>query len=200
MKIVPRAQFPRGSWQAEITPDISCFRRRVSSTSNTAHLGRCIYTRPAGERAYNARCSSLAGDSIAGACFRYFQDEITPRSRVCAARALHGIPAALIGNWEIAGIRSRDVSQSEDITVIGHLKLPERKVTFVLARRTFGKTFYVTTCASRIVRESRGTSEVSSRYRLLVGVTLVVRFADVPPRTSLSRGTIELSFDLRIVR
>jgi len=53
------------------------------------------------------------------------------------------IPATLIGNWEIAGIRFRDVSQSVNITVIGHLKLPERKVTFVLVR-TFGKMLYVT--------------------------------------------------------
>jgi len=45
-------------------------------------------------------------------------------------RAQSTIPATLIGNWEIAGIRSGDVSQSENITVIGHLKLLERKVTF----------------------------------------------------------------------
>lgn len=81
---------------------------------------------------------------------------------VCAARAIYDIPATLIGNWEIAGIRSRDVSQSEDITVIGHLKLPERKVTFVLVQRTFGKMFYVTTRASRLVRESSGIRESST--------------------------------------
>ncbi|KAF7386795.1 hypothetical protein HZH66_011247 [Vespula vulgaris] len=37
------------------------------------------------------------------------------------------IPATLIGNWEIAGIRLSDVSQTEDITMIGHLKLPQAK-------------------------------------------------------------------------
>lgn len=67
-----------------------------------------------------------------------FSYEIAPRN---LRHALDGrlaqstIPATLIGNWEIAGIRSRDVSQSAGITVIGHLKLPERKVTFVLVRR-----------------------------------------------------------------
>lgn len=75
---------------------------------------------------------------------------------VCAARAIYDIPATLIGNWEIAGIRPRDVSQSQGITVIGHLKLPERKVTFVLVRRTFGKTFYVTT---RVSSGNRAESE-----------------------------------------
>jgi len=39
-------------------------------------------------------------------------------------------PATLIGNCDIAGIRSRDVGQSEGITVIGHLELSERKGHF----------------------------------------------------------------------
>lgn len=71
---------------------------------------------------------------------------------MCAARTISTIPATLIGNWEIVGIRSDDISQSEDITVIGHLKLPERKVTFVLVRRTFGEMLYVTV-RSRLARE-----------------------------------------------
>lgn len=85
------------------------------------------------------------------AYFRYFRstEDCTasfgiPPCTVCARRARSTIPATLIGNWEIVGIRSDDVSQSEDITVIGHLKLPERKVTFLLVWRTFGEMFYVT--------------------------------------------------------
>ena len=44
---------------------------------------------------------------------------------VCALRAAEmqsAIPAALIGNWEIAGIRPPDVSRPDSITVIGHLE------------------------------------------------------------------------------
>jgi len=60
-----------------------------------------------------------------------YRDRISRSCHVSRAqRAQSTIPATLIGNWEIAGIRSGDVSQSENITVIGHLKLLERKVTF----------------------------------------------------------------------
>ncbi|KAL2738366.1 hypothetical protein V1477_011725 [Vespula maculifrons] len=44
------------------------------------------------------------------------------------------IPATLIGNWEIAGIRLSDVSQTEDITMIGHLKLPQAKIDIKVTR------------------------------------------------------------------
>lgn len=71
------------------------------------------------------------------------------------------IPATLIGNWEIAGIRSGDVSQSQNITVIGHLKLPERKVTFGLVRRTFGEMFYVT-MRNHCDSSKRESSEIDS--------------------------------------
>lgn len=43
------------------------------------------------------------------------------------------IPATLIGNWEIAGIRGRDVNRPDSITVIGHLEAARAKVTFVSA-------------------------------------------------------------------
>lgn len=73
-------------------------------------------------------------------CIKLYVDPRFRCIRARAQRAQSTIPATLIGNWEIAGIRFRDVSQSVDITVIGHLKLPERKVTFVLVRRSaFGK-------------------------------------------------------------
>lgn len=39
----------------------------------------------------------------------------------------------LIGNWEIAGIRLRDVSRPDSITVIGHLEAARAKVTLVPA-------------------------------------------------------------------
>jgi len=78
-----------------------------------------------------------------------------------AQRAQSTIPATLIGNWEIAGIKSGDVSQSENITVIGHLKLLERKVTFV--RRTFGEMSYVTMRTRP--RENRAKSTLSNNFQ-----------------------------------
>jgi len=89
-------------------------------------------------------CRRSCSNNFTNACFRYFRTLSLESYRVPYAQST--IPATLIGNWEIAGIRSDDVSQSEDITVIGHLKLPERKVTFVLSYiwRTFGEMSYVT--------------------------------------------------------
>lgn len=84
-----------------------------------------------------------------------------------AQRAQSTIPATLIGNWEIAGIRSGDVSQSEDITVIGHLKLPERKVTFVLVWRTHlakCSTWRCGVVATRS-RENRAKSTVPNNFQ-----------------------------------
>lgn len=85
--------------------------------------------------------------------------------------ALRDFPATLIGNWEIAGIRSRDVSQSEGTRRDWTLKVSPKGRSLIvplrIRRHTFAKMFdaYV---SARLLEKCRTKSTFQNRSRALL--------------------------------